>query len=210
MTLDVLVVNVNLDPSTTEGCEGIRSRLLVLRPDLGVELIHWRDPSLSQIAQGARGLVLGPNENPFPSYPDVFQGFLAWVRDQTGPLLGICGGHQVLALAHGARVGPVHDVPAATTSYAGMPKMEGMTQARRVSDDPLCQDLPEHFEVSSSHVDEVKALPEGFRLRVEGMRSSVQMMAHERGPVWGVQFHPEHERAGYAGARLLERWLALL
>jgi imidazoleglycerol phosphate synthase glutamine amidotransferase subunit HisH len=36
------------------------------------------------------------------------------------------------------------------------------------------------------------------------------MMVREDMPIWGVQFHPEHDRAGYAGARLLERWLDLL
>lgn len=210
MKPDVLVVNVNLSPATTQGCEAIRSKLMVLRPDLTVSILHWRDGALSATASEARGVVLGPNENPFPSYPDEFQDLLDWVREQTGPLLGICGGHQVLALAHGSRVGPVHDVPPATTSYEGMPKVEGMTPGRRHGDDILCQDLPDHFEVSSSHVDEVKDLPKGFKLVVEGRVSTIQMMALERSPVWGVQFHPEHERAGYAGARLLERWLALL
>ncbi|MBD90722.1 MAG: hypothetical protein CL940_10315 [Deltaproteobacteria bacterium] len=210
MRTDVLVINVNLNPATTEGCEAIQARLQMLRPELSVAVMHWTDASLEKEAENARGLVLGPNENPFPSYPDSFRGLLDWVRVQGGPILGVCGGHQVLALAHGAHVAPVHDVPPATTSYAGMPKMDGLTPTRRVREDPLCADLPERFEVSSSHVDEVKSLPEGFRLILEGAPSVIQMMRMEGRPVWGVQFHPEHDRAGDAGRGLLERWLDLL
>ena len=204
---DVLIINVNIDPATTEGCEGIRDRLLELRPRLAVTIVHWLTPELRALANDAQGIILGPNENPFPSYPDAFQALLAWVKDQRGPLLGICGGHQVLALAYGASVAPVHPVAPATESYAGMPKVEGLTQARRQADDPLCADLPLTLSVSSSHVDEVKELPREFQLSLEGRRSRIQMIKHERHLVWGVQFHPEHERSGYAGARLLEAWL---
>jgi GMP synthase (glutamine-hydrolysing) len=210
VSLDVLIVNINLDPHTTEGCEEIEARLRILRPALRCSILHWRDPSLRDEAEDAAGLLLGPNENPFPSYPEEFEALLGWIRGQQGPLLGICGGHQVLALAHGAEIGPVHDVPPATSSYAGMPKVKGMTRARRVAEDPLSRDLPENFEVSSSHVDEVKKLPSNFHLVIEGDRSTYQMIALDGRPVWGVQFHPEHERSGYWGAQLLERWLEVV
>ena len=210
VTLDVLIVNVNLEASTTQGCEAIASRLRALRPGLRVEIVHWLAHDLRKQASRAQGVVLGPNETPFPAYPEAFQQLLGWVREQEGPLLGICGGHQVLALAHGASVGPVHDVPPATSSYGGMPKVTGATRARLTHADPLTRDLPEEIAVASSHVDEVKHPPEGFRLVVSGELCRVQMIAHVALPIWGAQFHPEREAPGDAGTRILERWLGAL
>jgi GMP synthase (glutamine-hydrolysing) len=207
VSLDVLIVNVNLAPSTTEGCEAIGARLSQLRADLAWEIVHWQATDLSDRARAARGVLLGPNESPFPAYPDDFQGLLAWVRDQPGPLLGICGGHQVLALAHGSAVGPVQNVPPATETYAGMPKVSGPTGARVVSADDLTAGLPTKFQVASSHVDEVKDIPEGFHLVLEGEVSRVQLIAHDELPIWGAQFHPERPASGDVGAMLLERWL---
>ena len=209
MNIDVLIVNVNLDLETTDGCEAIRARLAELRDDLTYAIVHWRAPDLAARTAAARGVLLGPNETPFPAYPDDLQGLLAWVRDQPGPLLGICGGHQVLALAHGASVGPVHDVPAATTTYANMPKVSGMTTARIVRDDRLIEGLPPEVRVASSHVDEVKSVPEGFRLVLKGEISPIQLMAHEVRPLWGAQFHPERGEDDGAGSALLSRWLDL-
>jgi GMP synthase-like glutamine amidotransferase len=207
VNIDVLIVNVNLDLETTDGCEAIRARLAELRDDLTYEIVHWRAPNLAARAAAARGVLLGPNETPFPAYPDDFQSLLAWVRDQPGPLLGICGGHQVLALAHGATVGPVHDVSPATATYAGMPKVSGPTGARIVSADGLTQGLPTEFQVASSHVDEVKNVPTNFHLVLEGEVSRVQLIAHDHLPIWGAQFHPERPAPGDHGTALLERWL---
>jgi len=141
---------------------------------------------------GPDGVILGPNETPFPAYPPAFDRFLGWIRARRGPTLGICGGHQALALAHGAPVAPVHAVPAASESYEGMPKVKGPTRIRLMGDvDPLIVGLPQEPWVMASHVDEVKDLPPGFRLLALGDPSRIQILRADRRPMWGVQFHPE-------------------
>lgn len=197
----ILVVNINFDPRTVEGCEAIAAALTALDPGVEVRIRPWRlvlsgsgalAPELARWAPGA--VVLGPNETPFPAYPPAFDRFLAWVRARRGPTLGICGGHQAMALAHGAPVAPVHPVPAATASYAGMPKVSGPTRIRLLGDpDPLLEGLPEELVVMSSHVDEVKDLPPGFRVLALGDPSRIQILRADRRPLWGVQFHPERE-----------------
>lgn len=199
MKLRLLIVNINYDPRMLEGCERIAAAFQAVDPELEVRIRPWRllldatdalAPDLARWAPSA--VVLGPNETPFPAYPVAFDRFLAWVRARRGPTLGICGGHQALALAHGAPVGPVHAVPAATTSYAGMPKVSGPVGIRLMGDpDPLVEGLPEDLTVTASHVDEVKDLPAGFRVLAIGDPARIQILRSDRRPMWGVQFHPE-------------------
>jgi len=201
--VNVLLVNINLDPTMLDGCGAIAAALERVAPPslapIEVRVRPWRtligtSGSLAPDLQrwGPAAVVLGPNETPFPAYPPAFDRFLGWLRARRGPTLGICGGHQALALAHGAPVAPVHKVPAAMTSYAGMPKVTGPQRIRLLGDpDPLVSGLPEEVVVMASHVDEVKDVPPGFRVLALGDPSRIQILRADRRPMWGVQFHPE-------------------
>lgn len=208
----LLLININRNPRTLEGCRGIAGRLQELDPGLDIRIHHWRevDGAFTRRLRPV-AVVVGPNEDPFPSYPAAFDTFLGWLRRRRGPTLGICGGHQALALAHGGPVGPVHDVPAATDSYRGMPKVKGTTRIRLIGDpDPLLHGLPDEIDVAASHVDEVKEIPPGFRLLAIGDPSHVQITRADRRPMYGVQFHPEKRAGDDAGGRLLANWLGMI
>ena len=118
------------------------------------------------------------------------------------------------ALAHGAPVAPVAPVPAATTSYAGMPKISGPVRIRLIGDvDPLVAHLPEEPVFMASHVDEVKDIPPGFRLLALGDPSRIQILRADRRPMWGVQFHPERllpDGTASAGMAILRNFVNLL
>jgi len=197
--MNVLVVNINLDPTMSEGCEAIAAALGRVDAAVEVRIRPWRSllttsgalaPDLQK--WGPDAVVLGPNATPFPAYPPAFDRFLGWLRARRGPTLGICGGHQALALAHGAPVAPVFKVAAATTSYEGMPKVTGPQRIRLLGDpDPLVAGLPDEVVVMASHVDEVKDVPPGFRVLALGDPSRIQILRADRRPMWGVQFHPE-------------------
>ncbi len=208
----LLIVNINLDPRTLDGCHAIRDRLQALAPGLTIRVTPWRQVDQAGLTRlRPRALVLGPNETPFPAYPPPFDRFLATVRGRRGPTLGICGGHQALALAHGAPIGPVHPVPAATLSYAGMPKVSGAARIRLLGDlDPVLAGLDTEVTVQASHVDEIKELPPGFRLLAVGDPCHIQMIRADRRPLYGVQFHPERDPDGETGATLLGNWLRSL
>jgi GMP synthase (glutamine-hydrolysing) len=214
MSAALLVVNLNLDPGETAGCEAIAAALRSLDPSVETAIVPWREVGPRLVSRlRPRAVLLGPNGTPFPAYPPEFDRFLGWVRSRRGPTLGICGGHQALALAHGSPVGPVHSVPAATTTYEGMPKESGPRTIRLLGDpDPLLRGLPDEPEVAVSHVDEVKEVPPGFHLLAIGDPCHVQAMRADRRPLVGVQFHPERPpRPGmddWAGLVLLRNWLA--
>jgi len=222
--LRLLIVNINLNPATFEGCAAIASAFESLDPHVETRIRPWRTllaPTGTLAADlqkwGPAAVVLGPNETPFPAYPPAFDRFLAWIRARRGPTLGICGGHQALALAHGAPIAPVHAVAAATTSYAGMPRVSGPTRIRLIGDvDPLLAGLPEEPWVMASHVDEVKDLPPGFRMLALGEPARIQILRADRRRLWGVQFHPERPlppelvtEAPSPGTLLLGNFLAI-
>ncbi len=115
-----------------------------------------------------------------------------------------------MALAHGAPVGPVFDVPPAQDSYRGMPKLSGRERVRWMGDpDPLLQGVPEECQVVVSHVDEVKDIPDGFRLLAISDRCHVQAIRADRRPLYGVQFHPEKPCDDPAGRQILANFLAM-
>ena len=107
MKRSLLLVNINLDPKTLDGCHEIRQVLTELEPSLEVSIVHWRDLSDATVERlRPSAVILGPNENPFPSYPPEFNGLLEWVQKRQGPTLGICGGRRSVSPS-GASHAPV-------------------------------------------------------------------------------------------------------
>ena len=109
----------------------------------------------------------------------------AWLRaavDAEIPMLCICYGHQLLADTLGGTVGANRrgrEIGAIDVT---------LNEAGRA--DPLFEGLPETVRVSSSHRQQVLALPEGAVAL--GHNEMDPHQAYRLGArVWGVQFHPE-------------------
>ena len=208
----LLIVNVNVARTTLEGCMGIRRAFQALRANVEVTILHWTDVEESILSsEDWDALILGPNETPFPAYPQAFQGFLRVVRAYQRPILGICGGHQVLGLAHGAHVGPVFDIPEPVDSYVGCPKIKGVVSLETTTlDDQLMQGIAPQFDLDASHVEELSGLPDGFELLATSEPCRVQIMRHATRPFYGVQCHPERRWTETSGQLLLNNFLAIV
>jgi GMP synthase (glutamine-hydrolysing) len=102
------------------------------------------------------------------------------------PILGICAGHQIIALHFGGSIGsaqlPEYGTAEIEVDYPGV----------------LFQGVPKKFTAWESHNDEVKTAP-GFRMTAHSANCKVQAIEHESRPIFGVQFHPEveHTQHGY-------------
>jgi GMP synthase (glutamine-hydrolysing) len=155
------------------------------------------------------GIILGPNGTPFEAYPEGFQSFLSWVRELRLPVLGICGGHQALALAHGGRLGSVFSPDKPTLSYDGFSKLSGSIDIETLVESPLTEGLPPVFQVQASHVEEVKHLPSPFTAIFSHQHSPIQGFSNAARHHYGVQFHPERSASGTPPVRLLQNWLAI-
>ncbi|MFI1443620.1 type 1 glutamine amidotransferase [Streptomyces fructofermentans] len=107
------------------------------------------------------------------------------------PLLGICLGAQVLALAAGGSVRGAHGEPERGSCTVDL-RAEAAT-------DPLFRDLPSRFPVIQNHRDQITALPPGA-VHLAGSDACPVQAFRLGACAWGVQFHPE------AGAERLSRW----
>lgn len=146
------------------------------------------------------------------------------VREIGLPVLGLCGGHQLLAHAFAGdleRPGEIADQPMRRLRegeadmypdyHAGWYKEKGMQPVRVLArEDPLFAGLPETVMMLESHYCEVKELPPEFLLLATNDNCRVQAMRHRERPVYGVQFHPEQATDEYPdGRRLLENFFRL-
>ena len=113
----------------------------------------------------------------------------AWLleADEQGvPVLGVCFGHQLLAVALGATVRRSPQGREIGTVTCGL------TDAGRA--DPLFAGLPPTFEVQATHEDEVVAPPPALELLAGNAHSTVQAFRAGRA-IRAVQFHPEIDPA---------------
>ena len=97
------------------------------------------------------------------------------------PLLGVCHGHQIIARALGAHVGPTITGP-----EVGLVDINLTSEGRA---DPLFGGLPSRFAVLQSHRDAVLEAPLGAAVLASS--DSCHIQSFRAGTMWGVQFHPE-------------------
>jgi GMP synthase (glutamine-hydrolysing) len=143
-------------------------------------------------------IVLSPQRTPWCRYTGIngvsLQNFLwliTWAAEEMGiPILGICGGHQALALAFGGKVGPIRGAV-----YDCMPyireRQSGLVELTVTTPDPIFGGIQESLRLAQSHYDEVKVLPPGFLLLASEKQSPNQIIRHPTLPVYGIQGHPE-------------------
>lgn len=126
---------------------------------------------------GPEFLVLSPG----PGAPAEATLALEAVRAFSGriPILGVCLGHQVLAVAHGGRVDrapePVH----------------GKVSRIRHDGRGLFHGLPDPLDAGRYHSLVVTEAPPDFEVSARTPEGLVMAMRHRRLPLAGVQFHPD-------------------
>lgn len=141
--------------------------------DLGVEskLISNETPP-EEI--DADGLVIGGG----PSIEKSGRS-LEYVKKLEIPILGVCLGHHIITVAFGGEVGK--------GKVGGYSEVE----VEILEQNELFEGFPPKIKVWASHMDEVKRMPEGFKLLAKSEICDIEAMRHEKKPIFGVQWHPE-------------------
>lgn len=156
-----------------------------VRCDLSLERLE------GHLAEFCPDLVL---LSPGPGRPESAGAMMPWLAsDPALPVLGVCLGHQALALAAGGEVGRA-------------PRMaHGRAQPIDLAPDPLFDGLPSRFVAARYHSLAVTRVPGSMRViatcRDEG-HELVMALRDTRRPRVGVQFHPESFLTPW-GSRLL-------
>jgi GMP synthase (glutamine-hydrolysing) len=109
-----------------------------------------------------------------------------FLRSVNVPILGICYGMQLLAVAFGGEVKPAShgEFGAATFHPEGHELFSG---------------LPDAIGVWMSHGDRVESIPSGFRAIGRTDCSPVAAMVDAQDRIYGLQFHPEVEHTPFGG-----------
>jgi len=142
---------------------------------------------------GPSAILIGGQGTPWWEYSSQeLEPIMQVVREATCAILGICGGHQLIAMAFGGRVAPMRvEMEGKGPGYSGCFEEKGWGLVRTVRDDPLFAGVNAVSELWLNHCEEVKGVPEGFIRLAEGGICRVMAMRHALRPLYGVQFHPE-------------------
>ena len=143
-------------------------------------------------ARAPKAIILsgGPSSVYSENAPQVPAGFFA-----TGiPTLGICYGHQAMALALGGTVAQT-----GTAEY-------GRTALEVTDGGVLFAGLPDTQSVWMSHGDSVAEAPPGFTVTATTSDTPVAAFEDVARGLYGVQFHPEVLHSEH-GQQVLERFL---
>ena len=164
---------------------------------LGAEVVVRRNDEVTPVqALEFDGVLLSPG----PGTPEDAGVCLAIVRECGGrvPILGVCLGHQVIAVAYGARVNRAPEL------------VHGKTSLVHHQGQGVLAGLPDPFTATRYHSLAMDPSTVPAALEVTGTTESGVIMAirHRELKVAGVQFHPESVLTE-GGHHLLANWLVV-
>ncbi len=155
--------------------------------ELGAEPVVRRNDALSAddaLAASPEGIVISPG----PGVPERAGISVELVRRAAAariPLLGVCLGHQAIAVAFGGRI------------VRAKRLMHGKTSLVRHDGEGVLAGLPSPFTAMRYHslVADPLAVPPGLEVTAwsadDGSEPEIMALRHREAPVFGVQFHPE-------------------
>ena len=154
-------------------------------------------------------IILSGQSHPWDRYsPEKLAGVVEVIRKASQPTLGVCGGHQQIALAFGAPVDLMGRLEPGE-GYEGAKRERGFFPVETTGGG-LFKGLPPQITVWHSHFDEVKELPRGFQATASNENCAIQAMQHTERPLFGVQFHPELFNEDHPdGRQVIENFLEM-
>lgn len=178
---------------------------------------------------GVWAVVVGGHYTALPHYSDAdLAGVQTLLQEAARPIIGLCGGLQLIVQMYGGTFGPMNvssfktddpftetPLPPDMLTLAEAQKQnirqeQGFMPVRIIQPHSLLDGLgvdPVFFQL---HSWEIKSLPDDFQLLAESPLCKVQIIAHKTAPLFGVQFHPERYDEVYPdGRKILERFFRI-
>ena len=143
------------------------------------------------------GVLISPGPGT-PESAGVSVELVKYCADKKIPLLGVCLGHQAIAVAYGATVSRAPEL------------LHGKTSVVRHQGKSVLENIPSPFTATRYHSLAVErdTLPD--LIEVTGATESGVVMAlqHKTLPICGVQFHPESVLTEH-GYQMIGNWLEI-
>lgn len=139
----------------------------------------------------------------------------AFIRDNRIPMIGFCGGQQMIAEAFGGVTSPMRKLKPGEPDpnpkyYPGRFKEWGFMPVRIVKRDPIFAGFGPELVVREMHAFEVTRLPAEFEVLASSDECKLEMIKHRDRLLYGTQFHPEaYDEAHLDGKKLLQNFFHL-
>jgi len=141
-------------------------------------------------------IVISPGPG-HPANPRDIGNCLDIIRDSTVPLLGVCLGHQAIAVAFGGEV---------THSPSG--PLHGKTSPIKHNGNGIFKGLPDPLIGGRYHSLAITKLPHDLEVTARTDDGIIMGVRHKKRPIYGLQFHPESVLTPH-GLKIVENFLRL-
>ncbi|MFT5778860.1 MAG: GMP synthase (glutamine-hydrolyzing) [Crocinitomicaceae bacterium] len=160
---------------------------------MDIKVVSFFDFELS-ILEGIQGVIISGAPILITEVdPEPYLEKMRWIKETSLPVFGICFGHQLIGLMHGA--------------FGNRMREDRDWQTVEVYEDcPLFNRLPSELQMMEDHCEAV-SIPAGFQLVASSDACVNEAMQHQKKKIFGVQFHPEV--SGNHGAIILENFVKL-
>jgi GMP synthase (glutamine-hydrolysing) len=157
-------------------------------------IVNWKDSSANDF-KNSSGIIFSGSPTMFTEadHKPYIEKF-SFVKEGKIPTLGICFGHQLMGILHGAKI------------FRGE-EVRTRIKIEIVKEDPLFAGLSPSTEMNEDHIEGI-TLPAGFIHLATSSFYTIEGMRHPFLPLWGVQFHPEV--SGETGKKLIGNFLKLI
>jgi len=141
--------------------------------------------------------------------------FYPLIRNTQIPLIGLCGGCQLIGSAFGVKTVALRKLRAGEADpnpkyHPGQFKEWGFLPVQVGQADPLFAGLPREIVVREMHAFQMSAPPMDFELLASTDECRVQAVKHRTRIVYGTQFHPEAYDAEHPhGEKILENFFRI-
>ena len=139
-------------------------------------------------------IIITGQSTPWSGYDlSQFSYIREYIEKEKVAVLGICGGHQLFALLWGGTVDLVKEESCdKSKGYSGCFKIKGFVDVNITGErSGLFAEYPGKTRFYASHCEEIKKIPDEFKVIAEHNLVKNYAIKHKLLPVYGVQFHPE-------------------
>ena len=165
---------------------------------LGAECTVVRNDAI-KVSEAAKydGVLISPGPGT-PEAAGISVELVKYCADKKIPLLGVCLGHQAIAVAYGATVSRAPEL------------LHGKTSIVTHKNKSVLENIPSPFTATRYHSLAIERETLPSELEITGQTDSGVIMAvqHKSLPICGVQFHPESVLTEQ-GYQMIGNWLEI-